>query len=144
VPALYLDSCVVIYPIEGQPTVHQAIAGVLRPSEGSAPDIFVSDLTRLECRVGALRDADDELLREYDAFFALPEVACVPMTSKVFDMAATLRASQRLKTPDALHLAAAICGGCDEFWTNDDRLSEASKGRVSVRILPPRAATGHE
>ena len=31
-----------------------------------------------------------------------------------------------LKTPDALHLAAAIIGGCQEFWTQDHRLDHAA------------------
>jgi len=109
-----------------------------------APDIFVSDLTRLECRVGPLRDGDQGLLRQYDAFFALPEVGRIPMTSDVFDAATELRATQRLKTPDALHLAAAICGSCDEVWTNDDRLSGAAEGRTGVRLLPPRDAAEQE
>jgi len=136
VATVYLDSCVVIYLIEGPPAVHQAIASALRPSEGPAPDVFVSDLTRLECRVGPLRCADADLLRRYDAFFELPDVARVQMTTDVFDTATSLRASHAVKTPDALHVAAAVVGGCAEFWTNDDRLAAAAEGRLSVRILP--------
>jgi len=35
-------------------------------------------------------------------------------------------------TPDALHLAAAIDAGCDEFWTNDRRLERAAAERIEV------------
>ncbi len=48
--------------------------------------------------------------------------AFLTLPVEVFDLAATLRAEQRLKTPDALHLACAIHHGCDEFWTRDARI----------------------
>lgn len=31
-------------------------------------------------------------------------------------------AKHQLKTPDALHLAAALYAACDEFWTEDKQL----------------------
>lgn len=34
--------------------------------------------------------------------------------------------------PDALHLAAALHGGCDQFWTNDHRLEKAADGRIAI------------
>ncbi|MGL4609627.1 MAG: type II toxin-antitoxin system VapC family toxin [Trueperaceae bacterium] len=46
-----------------------------------------------------------------------------------------LRAFHNLKTPDALHLATALHHGCQEFWTNDLRLSKATR-QISFRVLP--------
>ncbi len=43
-----------------------------------------------------------------------------------------VRVRHRVKTPDALHLAAAINAGCDQFWTNDDRLAKAAEGHIEV------------
>lgn len=63
-------------------------------------------------------------------FFAA--VGSLPVTTAVFDRAAELRAHHNIRTPDAIHLAAALIHGCDEFWTNDDRLSAAA-GDVRVR-----------
>lgn len=51
-----------------------------------------------------------------------------------FARAAELRAEHGLKTPDALHLAAAQLYGCDELWTNDSRLSSVSQG-LAVNIV---------
>jgi uncharacterized protein len=46
------------------------------------------------------------------------------LTPAIYDSAARFRAAHRaLKTPDALHFAAALHHGCTEFWTNDDRLA---------------------
>ncbi len=53
----------------------------------------------------------------------------------VFERAAELRAKQRLKTPDAIHLATALEHGCDEFWTNDSRLQGAGS-EIAFRVLP--------
>lgn len=86
----------------------------------------------MECRVGAYQLGDAELLRRYDDFFA--RTTMFSMTAAVFDRAAELRARHRIKTPDALHLAAALEHGCDEFWTNDDRLTPAHTG-ISFRVF---------
>ena len=45
------------------------------------------------------------------------------------------RAAHRLKTPDALHLVAAIESRCNQFWTNDKRLAIAAAGHLEVHAL---------
>lgn len=46
---------------------------------------------------------------------------------EVFHQGAQLRADHKsLETPDAIHLAPALHDGCDEFWTNDERLSKVA------------------
>jgi predicted nucleic acid-binding protein len=133
---VYLDSCIVIHLLEGGKAVQEAVKRRLRPTQGSPPAPCISDLTRLECRVRPLREGKAELLAQYDAFFGLPEVAVLPMASAVYDLATELRARHALKTPDALHLATAITGGCEEIWTNDQRLAAAAAGRL--RVVPLR------
>ena len=48
--------------------------------------------------------------------------------------AAELRARFNLKTPDALHLAAAQCHGCEALWTHDNRLDQASRGLATILL----------
>ncbi len=127
----YLDSCIVIYLVEAGEEYRAAVQNVLetcRPEETS-----VSDLVRLECRVGPIRRGDAAILERFDQFFS--DAAEVTLTSAVYDLAAELRAHHRLKTPDAIHAAAAITHGCDEFWTNDSRLA-AIEGRIRIRVVP--------
>ena len=95
----------------------------------------VSELTRMECRLAPLRAGNDELLQRYDDFFAQSDIATVDLSRAVFDRATELRARHRLKTPDAIHLAAAIEAHCDQFWTNDRRLSAAAATHLEVRAL---------
>ena len=53
------------------------------------------------------------------------------MESEVLREGAQLRADfSSLKTPDAIHLAAALHYQCDEFWTNDNRLNPVAPALV--------------
>lgn len=130
----YLDSCVVIYLVEKREPWRTHIRSRLLPPTGPLPVIWYSELTRMECRVGPKLRDDPTALSEYDAFFATPRFQRVTMDTPVFDLATDLRARHRTKTPDALHLAAAICAGCDEFWTNDHRLEKTSEGRLRIVV----------
>ncbi|MGH7171944.1 MAG: type II toxin-antitoxin system VapC family toxin [Gemmataceae bacterium] len=56
------------------------------------------------------------------------------MTAAVCDRAADLRVKYRFKTPDALHLAAAIEHACDRFLTNDVQLKSCTE--ITVELLP--------
>lgn len=128
----YLDACIVIYYVQQHPRYVDSITRAILPSGLAKPRLAVSDLTRLECRIFPMLRNDARLLSVYDAFFALPSVHHVPMDTAVFDLATRLRAQHRLKTPDALHLAAAIRFGCDEFWTQDTRLTQAAAGHITL------------
>ena len=92
-----------------------------------------SDLVRLECLVDPIRRGDEEKRKVFEAQFQ--RLTSLPLTSSVFDLATELRARHRIKTPDALHAAAAILHGCDEFWTNDRRLAVLGP-RLTLRVLP--------
>lgn len=131
--AIFLDTNIVIYHVEDIAPWSDMVDAAIAGHPGGA--FAVTDLVRLECRVGPLRRGQYDLLGRFDAFFA--SVAVLPMTPAVFDRAAELRAKHRLKTPDALHLATAIEHGCAELWTNDARLSGIAS-TVAVRNVTAR------
>jgi predicted nucleic acid-binding protein len=131
----YLDSCIVIYLIEGPDSLSRQIQSALQPTDSEPPRLFFSDLTRLECRVGPLRKGDSGLLQRFDQLFSSEELQKIAIETPVFDLATELRGSHLAKTPDALHLAAAITGGCTEFWTNDGRLHAPAGNRITIRIF---------
>lgn len=132
---VYFDTCVAIYYVERHPTLFLNVMRALFPPSGGSAAPVISELTRLECRVYPLRQGDHDLLRRYDAFFALRDVQYAPIDRTVFELATTLRANHGLKTPDALHLAAAVTAGCEEFWTNDSRFSGAATDRIRIVIF---------
>lgn len=131
---VYLDSCIVIYLHEGELALRGRVSAWLRPSQGSPPRPCVSELVRLECRVGPMRRGESDLPSSYDAFFTLPGLEPLPMTREVYEHATVLRAGFGLRTPDALHVATARVGGCEELWTGDERLARHDLG-LRVRVL---------
>lgn len=93
--------------------------------------IYSSELTRLESRLLAIRENNLPIVQQYDAFFSACEF--IPLNRDVFEYATALRAEKQLKIPDALHLACAIVGVCDEFWTNDLRLAKYATEKIVVK-----------
>ena len=122
---VYLDTCMVIGLIEGDAEQRIALKNYL-----SNKAIFSSELVRLEARLLAVREKNLAHLQLYDSFFAACEF--VELNRSVFDLATRLRAENNLKTPDALHLAAAISSSCDEFCSNDKRLLKISTQHIKV------------
>jgi len=122
-PRVYLDSCVVIYLVERTKEAETFVFPL-------DVRVYVSDLTRLECRIYPIRHQNLRLLERYDAFFDLPEVSLLSLNKEIFDKAAQLRAEHPIKIPVAIHLAAAIQYGCEEFWTNDIRYSAIANGHI--------------
>lgn len=125
---IYLDSCIVIYAVEDDGDRGNAIRQRLA---GAGDEVVaISPLVTLECLMGPLRDENlalhDHYLRALDNFHRLA------LDESEYIRAAELRARYGLRTPDALHLAAAQLHGCTELWTNDNRLSDAARGLAIV------------
>ena len=129
-----LDSAILIYYLDGIGPFHARAANRLTTLRAAGDQVAVSDLTRLECRVKRIQLGDTLRLSKFDGFFGLPGVRMVPLTTAVYDQATVIRATHGIKTLDAIHLAAALEGGCDIFLTNDARLS--SFHDLTVEILP--------
>ena len=127
---LYLDSAPIISHVER--TVPFAVAVDARLT---APGIVLvsSELTRLECFVLPPRNGDTAREGEFDMFFNARMDVMVDFTGAVFCRAAEIRASHGFKTPDALHLAAVVVGGCAAFLTNDAQLARFP--RLAVEVL---------
>jgi predicted nucleic acid-binding protein len=131
---IYCDSVILIYFLDQTGHFNVRATNRLAALRAAGDTIAVSDLSRLECRVGPMRRVDAAVLAVFDQFFVLPDVRIVPLTTAVYDRATTVRAAYDFKTVDALHLAAAAEARCYGFLTNDNRLSLYSD--VPVEILP--------
>ncbi len=118
----YLDASVVIPLVESTPDEQPRAAGRLAERVGRDAIYVASDLVRLECLVKPLARGDEALLNEFDAFLSSPLLLCVPLSRSVCERAALIRARYGFRTPDALHLAAAVEAGCELFATADKAL----------------------
>jgi len=130
----YIDSVILIYYYDHVGSFQARAIQWLSAVMAAGDQIAISDLVRMECRVGPLRSGDGPRLAIFDGFFARPDVRVVPITPAVFDRAASIRAQYRFKTPDSIHLAAAVEAGCDRFLTHDNRLGQYPG--IVVEVLP--------
>lgn len=128
----YVDACVLIYLMDINSPFQQRVQHALTESFRNENTLVSSDLVRLESRIKPLKDGQHEILAEFDTFFHRNVHIWCNFSRPVFDLATQLRAEHGLKTPDALHLAAAITHGCNEFWTNDNRLQKAASAHLQV------------
>ena len=125
----YLDAAPIIYLVEQVQPFALAVRNKL-----AVPGLVLvtSELTRLECRVLPLRTGNTTLLQDFDDYFANSIAEFVPLTRDVIDRATEIRAQYNFKTPDALHLAAAVVANCAIFLTNDYRLSRFTALTIEV------------
>ena len=121
---IYLDSCIVIYAVEDDGVRGARVRQ--RLADSAQTRVAISPLVQLECLVGPVRDDNLALSDHYRRAFDQFEI--VEPTVAQYLRAAELRATHGIRTPDALHLAAAQLSGCVELWTNDKRLAVASRG----------------
>lgn len=129
---IFLDTNIIIYFIQNPPGWGPRAAARLAALRSAGDTPVVSDLRRLECRVKPLKTGDAALLAGFDRFFISPGLEVVGLTAAVCDRATLLRATHNFKTPDALHLAAAIVHGCDCLLTNDARFSVCADIQIEV------------
>jgi uncharacterized protein len=133
---VYLDTAPVIYTVEQVPLYAPAVDARL---SGPGVMLVASDLTRMECRVKPLREGNTNLLKDYDDYFDEAIAEIVPLSREVMDRAAEIRAKYGFKTPDAIHLAAAVASSCEVFLTNDHRLDRFLE--VTIEVVQPQQST---
>jgi len=129
---IYLDSCVVTYAVEDRGARGDEVRR--RLIESADVVVAISPLVILECLVGPLREENLVLHDHYVR--ALKQFRMLPLEPDHYVRAAELRARHGIRTPDALHLAAAQLHGCDQLWTNDNRMAAAASG-LSVVVTGP-------
>lgn len=127
---IYVDACIVIYAFEDHALHGPAARAAFK--RASAGQLALSPLVKLECLVAPMKTGNLVLQRYYEE--GLAQFTLLQLPEQVFLNAAALRAKFNLKTPDALHLAAAQHHGCEALWTNDDRLVQASHG-LAVNVI---------
>lgn len=130
---VYLDTVICIYAVEGAPAFMAKSRARLAAMPAAGDQPAISDLTWLECRVKPIRLGDAVAVADIEAFLTGSDMVRVPMVTSVYERACVIRAVHNYKLADALHLGAAVEGGCGLFLTNDHRLS--SYPDLAVEIL---------
>lgn len=86
---VFVDANILIYHLESTPNLGARASARLAAIRAAGGQVVISDLIRLECRVGPLKLGDGSLLSLYDRFFAIPSVRVAALTPAVCDPAAS-------------------------------------------------------
>lgn len=116
---VYFDANSVIYSVEKHLVYWPFLEPFWQAAKGKTIEIVSSDLTLMETLVGPLKSGDGALANAYEQLFQQAQTRLLPITSSILREAARLRATTKLKTPDALHAATALEAGCVLFLSND-------------------------
>jgi len=126
---VYLDTAFVIYIVEQNPAFSPAVTAKLTALGGT---LVSSELARMEALIVPIRIGNTGLIQDFEGFFLNTLAELIEFPRPIFDTAARIRATFKFKTPDALHLAAAVESGCDVFLTNDHQLTKFTGIPVEV------------
>ena len=117
---LYIDTNIVIYAIEGLANYAAQVQPLLTAMNAAEVLVVTSELTLAETLVGPIKTNNLLIQQTYRSFLTTTAVLeVVPISRRILEEAAQLRATSKLKLPDAIHLATALQSQCDSFLTND-------------------------
>jgi uncharacterized protein len=118
-----LDTSVFIYQLEDHPRYSGLTDRVFFWLEQSANRAVTSTITMTELLVQPYRDDDQQRVDEfYGLLSTFPNLEWIAPTLEIADIAARIRASHRLRVPDALEAATALHAGVSGLITNDRAL----------------------
>ena len=83
---------------------------------------------------------DEEHRAIHDKLLCCPHYSLIETVSSVYALAGELRSkcdkvNQKLKTPDAIHIASGYLAKADDIWTTDDQL--INKGKAGLLVDTP-------
>jgi len=115
-----LDTSVFIYQIGANARYLDFTDHVFSWLERPGSHGVTSTITLTELLVQPYRDFDERRVDEFYGFLStFPNLRWVAPNLEIADLAARLRASHRLRTPDALHAATALHAQASGLITND-------------------------
>ena len=118
-----LDTGPLIYTFERHAVHFAQVEPVIAAIDAGTLRGIASTLALIETLVGPLQSGNAALADTYRrALTRAPNLELLPVDAAVAELAATIRALHRFKTPDAIHLATAVHAGADAFLTNDAQL----------------------
>ena len=128
-----LDTSIFIYHLEANLSYADLAAEVFTWLERSPHTAVTSTLTMTELLVQPYRAGNEPLVNQYYGLLSLfPNLEWIAPDLSIADAAARLRAQHRLRTPDALQAATAICRHATALLTNDPDLARVTEIEVGV------------
>jgi predicted nucleic acid-binding protein len=118
-----LDTVIFIYFIEEDLRFLPLLEPIFVAIDAGTIEGVTSDVTLLETLVGPYRIGDITLAERYETLLTRSRgIRLIELRRTIIRTAGQLRAGLRMKTPDAIQLAAALSAHCTTFLTNDREL----------------------
>jgi predicted nucleic acid-binding protein len=117
---IYFDVNIWIYALEGYPDFRSDLAEPFQAIDTGTLTTVTSELALAEALVKPIQDQDPAVQKIYQQAIAnRPNVEVRSIDRAILITAAHLRATTKLKLPDAIHAATALNAQCSTFLTND-------------------------
>lgn len=123
-----VDSAPIIYVLEGHPKLAPRYQPLFDRHAKGEIEFAVTTVTIAEVLTGPLNDGDEALVKRYRAM--LESWRVVELSADIAESAARLRASLKLKLPDAIQAASAIAVNADALVTHDRDFSRLAALKV--------------
>jgi len=118
-----VDTAPFVYFVEDHPRFADIVAPLFDQAASAHVTLVTAALTLMEVLVVPYRAGDQPVAERYEALLTRGRgIELVDLSRDLLREAARLRGAVRIKTPDAIQLAAALRAGCKTFVTNDRRL----------------------
>lgn len=138
---VYLDTNIFIYFLERNVDFFPAAMPILQSMSKQDFLGFTGEIAVAETMVGPYRTKNPRAISSTRDFFRTSSfLTILPHDGAIFDHAAQLRAAQKMRFIDAVHIATAIAAACTFFITNDTALRTiGGLGVVQLKTLLPSA-----
>ncbi|HOD57407.1 MAG: hypothetical protein LMBGKNDO_01783 [Bacteroidales bacterium] len=129
-----LDTAPFIYFIEENPTYISIIEPLFQEISRGNLLAFTSNITLIEVLIKPLEEKNNDLIKKYsEILHDADNLFLADVDNDIAMEAARLRASHKLKIPDAIQLATGLINGADAFITNDDSFKKIK--HIDVIVL---------
>lgn len=125
---LFIDTNPIVYWLERHPVLADRFRPIFVGHSAGAYQFAISAITIAEVLAGPLRAGDEILAERYRAIFESWRI--VDLTADIAERAARLRASLRLKLPDAVQAASALAINADALVTYDRDFQRVTSLRI--------------
>ncbi|MEA3442765.1 MAG: PIN domain-containing protein [Chloroflexota bacterium] len=130
---LGLDTMTFIYHFEENKEYLPFTRALFELIEDGRIEGKTSVITRLEILVKPRECGNEILVDEYKLTLEnFPHLEVIPVDATVADLASDIRAKYKLRTPDAIQLAASISRNAQAFVTNDESLKKVKGIEIVV------------
>ena len=125
---LLLDTAPIVYFLEAHPQFEPRFRPLFERHAAGSVRFAVTTITVAEVLTGPLQRGNEALARRYRAI--LESWQCIDLDVGIAESAARLRATLRLKLPDAVQAASALAINAAALVTHDRDFSRISSLRV--------------